>query len=38
VYAVNRRFTNVTIRPESSWLALREWKVAPAEGSKGTGN
>jgi ABC-type transport system substrate-binding protein len=38
VYAVNRRFTNVTIRPGSSWLALREWKVAPAEASKGTGN
>ena len=28
VYAVNRRFTNVRIRPESSWLALREWTVA----------
>ncbi|MFL5494128.1 MAG: ABC transporter substrate-binding protein [Gemmatimonadales bacterium] len=38
VYVVNRRFTNVTIRPESSWLALREWKVAPAQASKGTGN
>jgi peptide/nickel transport system substrate-binding protein len=38
VYAVNRRFTNVTIRPESSWLALREWRVAPAKASKGTGN
>jgi peptide/nickel transport system substrate-binding protein len=38
VYAVHRRFTNVTIRPESSWLALREWRVAPAPARKGTGN
>jgi len=38
VYAVHRRFTNVTIRPESSWLALREWRVAPAQARKGTGN
>jgi peptide/nickel transport system substrate-binding protein len=37
VYAVRRRFTNVTIRPESSWLALREWTVAPAQARKGTG-
>jgi hypothetical protein len=35
---VHRRFTNVTIRPESSWLALREWRVAPAPARKGTGN
>jgi len=27
LYAVHRRFTNVRIRPESSWLALREWTV-----------
>jgi peptide/nickel transport system substrate-binding protein len=27
MYAVHRRFTNVRIRPESSWLALREWAV-----------
>jgi peptide/nickel transport system substrate-binding protein len=38
VYAVHRRFTNVTIRPESSWLALREWKVAPVQAPKGTGD
>ena len=25
VYAVNRRFGNVTIRPESSWLLLWKW-------------
>ncbi len=31
VYAVNRRFENVTIRPESSWIALWKWTVgAPA--------
>ncbi len=29
MYAVNRRFTNVRIRPESSWLGLREWTVGP---------
>ncbi len=28
MYAVHRRFTNVRIRPESAWLALREWTVA----------
>ena len=27
VYAVRRRFGNVTIRPESSWLLLRDWTV-----------
>ena len=31
VYAVNRRFGNVTIRPESSWLLLWKWTTgAPA--------
>ena len=29
MYAVNRRFTNVRIRPESAWLSLREWTVGP---------
>jgi peptide/nickel transport system substrate-binding protein len=38
VYAVHRRFANVTIRPESSWLALREWTVAPGQARKGAGN
>ena len=28
MYAVRRRFGNVTIRPESSWLALRVWTVS----------
>ncbi|MBA3495764.1 MAG: hypothetical protein H0T86_01510 [Gemmatimonadales bacterium] len=28
LFVVHRRFTNVRIRPESSWLALREWTVA----------
>lgn len=27
--AVDRRFTRVTIRPESSWLALWQWSVKP---------
>jgi len=27
IYAVNRRFTNVSIRPESSWLLVRQWAV-----------
>lgn len=30
LYAVHRRFTNMRIRPESSWIALREWTVAAA--------
>jgi peptide/nickel transport system substrate-binding protein len=37
VYAVRRRFTNVTIRPESSWLALWRWTVAPSQARKGAG-
>lgn len=28
MYVVHRRYTNVRIRPESAWLALREWTVA----------
>jgi peptide/nickel transport system substrate-binding protein len=38
VYAVNRRFTNVRIRPESSWLALREWTVAVPGRAGATGH
>jgi peptide/nickel transport system substrate-binding protein len=30
VYAVSRRFRNVSLSPVSSWLLLREWSVAPA--------
>lgn len=30
VYAVNRRFRNVSLSPVSSWLLLREWSVDPA--------
>ena len=31
LYVVHRRFTNLRIRPESAWMALREWTVsAPA--------
>lgn len=29
VFAVHRRYDNVALRPESSWLKLREWSVAP---------
>jgi peptide/nickel transport system substrate-binding protein len=31
MYVVHRRFANVRIRPESAWLALREWTVSGAE-------
>lgn len=27
--AVHKRFTNVTIRPESTWLAIWQWSVKP---------
>ncbi|HEX7335920.1 MAG TPA: ABC transporter substrate-binding protein [Gemmatimonadales bacterium] len=30
VYAVNRRFRNVTISPQSSWLMIRKWSAAAA--------
>jgi peptide/nickel transport system substrate-binding protein len=30
VYVVHRRYRNVTIRPESSWLALWQWSVDPS--------
>ena len=33
VYAVNRRYRNVTLNPVSSWLQLREWTVAPGPSS-----
>lgn len=34
VYAVNRRFRNVIISPQSSWLMIRKWSAAapPARG------
>ena len=35
VYAVNRRFRNVSLSPVSSWLQLREWSVAPASSTPG---
>jgi peptide/nickel transport system substrate-binding protein len=38
MYAVNRRFTNVRIRPESAWLGLREWTVGPQGARRPTGN
>jgi peptide/nickel transport system substrate-binding protein len=37
VYAVNRRFRDVVIRPESSWLDLWRWSVARPVGSRETG-
>jgi peptide/nickel transport system substrate-binding protein len=37
MYAVNRRFGNVRIRPESAWMALREWTVAGPEPHRPTG-
>jgi peptide/nickel transport system substrate-binding protein len=30
VYAVRRRFRNVSLSPVSSWLLLRNWEIAPA--------
>jgi ABC-type transport system substrate-binding protein len=30
VYGVNRRFSNVAISPQSSWLLLRKWSVRTA--------
>ena len=30
VYAVNRRYRDVTIRPESSWISLWRWSAGPA--------
>jgi peptide/nickel transport system substrate-binding protein len=35
VYAVSRRFRNVSLNPVSSWLLLREWSVAPASSTPG---
>jgi peptide/nickel transport system substrate-binding protein len=34
VYAVSRRFQNVTLNPVSSWLLLREWSVAPTSSAR----
>jgi peptide/nickel transport system substrate-binding protein len=36
VFAVHRRYDNVTIRPESSWRALWRWSVRPDKAA-GTG-
>jgi len=38
MYAVHRRFGNVRIRPESSWLSLREWTLTPAAASRPAGS
>jgi peptide/nickel transport system substrate-binding protein len=37
VYAVNRRFRDVVIRPESSWLQLWRWSVGKSAGSQESG-
>jgi peptide/nickel transport system substrate-binding protein len=37
MYVVHRRYTNVHIRPESAWLALREWTVAGPAPHRPTG-
>jgi hypothetical protein len=34
---VDRRFGNVRIRPESLWLALREWTVSGSSPARPTG-
>jgi peptide/nickel transport system substrate-binding protein len=34
---IDRRFTNVRIRPESQWLALREWTVSGTATGRPTG-
>jgi peptide/nickel transport system substrate-binding protein len=38
VFAVNRRYENVTIRPESSWAALWRWSVRPGASGRGAGS
>jgi peptide/nickel transport system substrate-binding protein len=37
VYAVHRRFGNVTIRPESSWLLLWKWTTGAQAARRDTG-
>jgi len=37
VYAVNRRYRDVTIRPESSWISLWRWSAGPAGGRNQAG-
>ena len=37
VYAVHRRFQDVTIRPESSWMALWRWSVRPRAAKRPVG-
>ena len=34
VYGVHRRFRNVTINPQSSWLLLRKWSASPAQATR----
>lgn len=37
VFAVNRRFQNVTIRPESSWMAVWKWTVGAPDSRQDVG-
>ena len=36
-FVVNRRFSDVVIRPESSWSSVWQWKVGPAPAAGATG-
>jgi peptide/nickel transport system substrate-binding protein len=38
VYGVNRRFENVSIRPESSWMQLWKWTAKGASARRAAGN
>ncbi len=38
VFAVSRRFGNVTILPESSWMAVWKWTVGAPDGRHDAGN
>ena len=37
-FVVNRRFSDVAIRPESSWSSVWRWKVSAAPAAGGAGN
>jgi ABC-type transport system substrate-binding protein len=36
-FVVNRRFSEVVIRPESSWISVWQWKVGPAPAAGAAG-
>jgi peptide/nickel transport system substrate-binding protein len=37
-FVVNRRFSDVAIRPESSWMSVWQWKVGTSPAAGGAGN